>query len=50
VGEAIFLYGIAAIANAFDWKTSIGVCVVIAALGTVSCIIAAIPWKKFSEQ
>ena len=50
IGEAIFLYGIAVIADAFDWKTSIGVCFLIAALGTVCCFVAAKPWKKFSDQ
>ncbi len=50
VGEAIFLYGIAVIANTFDWKTSIGVCFLIAALGTLCCFVAAKPWKKFSDQ
>ena len=50
VGEAIFLYGIAVIADSFNWETSIGVCVLIAALGTLCCVIAAAPWKKFSEQ
>ncbi len=50
IGEAIFLYGIAVIADNFDWKTSIGVCFLIAALGTLCCIISARPWKKFSDQ
>ena len=50
VGEAIFLYGIAALASNFGWHFSIFTCFVIAILGTVCCIIAAAPWKKFSEQ
>lgn len=50
VGEAIFLYGIAALANNFGWQFSIGTCLAIAILGTVCCFIAARPWKKFSEQ
>ena len=50
VGEAIFLYGIAAIAKHFGWQFSIGTCLVIAILGTLCCFIAARPWKKFSEQ
>ena len=47
VGEAIFLYGIALLANLFDWRFSIGVCFIIALLGTLCCTIAARPWKKF---
>ena len=50
VGEAVFLYGIAALANNFGWKFSIGTCFVIAICGTLSCFIAASPWKKFSDQ
>ena len=50
VGEAIFLYGIAALANNFGWQFSIGTCFAIAICGTLSCFIAASPWKKFSEQ
>ena len=47
VGESIFMYAIAMIANRFDWRFSIGICFVIAALGTTGCVIAARPWKKF---
>ena len=50
VGEAIFLYGIAALANNFGWQFSIGTCLAIAILGTVCCFIAARPWKRFSKQ
>lgn len=50
VGEAIFMYGIAVIADRFDWKFSIGTCLLIALLGTLCVIIAARPWKKFIDQ
>ena len=50
VGEAIFLYGIAALANNFGWQFSIGTCLAIAILGTLCCFIAASPWKKFSNE
>ena len=50
VGEAIFTYGIAVLAERFNWHVCIGICLIIAALGTSCCFIAAIPWKKFTEQ
>lgn len=50
VGEAIFTYGIAILAEHFDWRFSIGTCFVIALVGTSCCFIAARPWKKFTEQ
>lgn len=50
VGEAIFMYAIAMIANRFDWKFSIGTCFVIAVLGTAGCVIAARPWRKFIKS
>jgi OPA family glycerol-3-phosphate transporter-like MFS transporter len=50
VGEAIFIYGLAILAERFDWRFAIGTCLVIALVGTVCCIIAARPWKKFYEQ
>ena len=50
VGEAIFIYGIALIANRFDWRFSIGTCFVIALAGTACCFIAARPWRRFIEQ
>ena len=50
VGEAIFLYGIALLAKLFDWRFSIGVCFGIALLGTLCCLVAARPWKKFYNE
>ena len=50
VGEAIFIYGLAILAERFDWRFAIGTCFVIALVGTVCCIVAARPWKKFYEQ
>lgn len=50
VGEAIFMYAIAMIANRFDWRFSIGTCFVIAVAGTLGCIIAARPWRRFVED
>lgn len=50
VGEAIFMYGIAVIADRFDWRVCIGVCFAIAIVGTLSVILAARPWKRFIEK
>lgn len=50
VGEAIFMYGIAVIADRFDWRVCIGVCFAIAVLGTLCVVIAARPWKRFIEK
>ena len=50
IGEAIFVYGIAVIADRFDWRFSIVIYLAIAILGVLSCLIAARPWKKFTEQ
>ena len=50
IGEAIFLYGLAAIAKHLGWFFSIGTCFAIAALGTLCCFVAAKKWKKFIEQ
>ena len=50
IGEAIFLYGLAAIAKHLGWFFSIGTCFAIAAFGTLCCFIAAGSWKKFIEK
>lgn len=50
VGEAIFMYGIAVIADRFDWRVCIGVCFGIALLGTLCVLLAARPWKRFYEK
>ena len=50
VGEAIFLYGLAVLAGKFDWRFCVGIFLVIAALGTACCFIAARPWDKFSKE
>ena len=50
IGEAIFLYGLAAISKHLGWHFSIGTCFAIAALGTLCCFVAAHRWKKFIEQ
>ena len=46
IGEAIFTYGFAALADHFDWRFGIGICFFIAICGTVCCLIAVRPWKK----
>ena len=50
IGAATFTYGAAAIAENSGWQATVGVWVIIAILGTASCLIAMKPWKKFMEM
>ena len=50
IGEAIFTYGMAMISINLGWRSCIGVCAIIAVLGTVCCIVSARPWKKFYRE
>ncbi len=48
IGAAISTYGIALLSETIGWKGTIGVWFILAALGTVCCLVAAAPWKRFS--
>ena len=50
IGEAIFTYGLALIANHFSWRTSIAICFAMGLLGMICCIIASQPWNKFTKE
>lgn len=46
IGSAISTYGIAVLSKNFGWSFTLVIWLVIAALGTALCFIAAKPWKK----
>ena len=50
VGSAIFTYGIAVFSDSLGWKYTVGIWVIIAVLGTLSCLIASKPWEKFYKK
>ena len=50
IGEAIFTYGLAMLSIHLGWKNCIGICALIAVAGTLGCILAARPWKKFYSE
>lgn len=50
VGSAIFTYGVAVLAEQIGWRWTVGVWAIIAALGTICCLIATKPWKRFNDQ
>lgn len=50
IGSAVFTYGIAKIAEVWDWKTTIFSWFVIALAGTLLCAITIKPWKKFRAE
>ena len=50
VGSAIFTYGIAKIAEVWDWKTTVLSWAVAAFVGTVICVLTIIPWKSFKAR
>lgn len=50
VGSAIFTYGIAKIAEVWDWKTTVLSWAAAAAVGTVICVLTIIPWKRFKKR
>lgn len=47
IGSAISTYGVAVLVERMGWSFTIGSWVVIASLGTLACIAAALPWRKF---
>ena len=50
VGSAVFTYGIAKIAEVWDWKITIFSWFVIALAGTLLCVVTIKPWKKFKDK
>lgn len=49
VGSAIFTYGVAKLADMFDWQTTIFCWAAVALLGTLCCVISIRGWKKFTS-
>ncbi len=50
IGSAIFTYGVAVLAESIGWRWTVGVWALIALAGTLCCVIAAKPWRKFFNQ
>ena len=49
IGSAAATYGFGAISDKWGWNACILTWVVIAALGSICCLLTVRPWKKFSE-
>lgn len=50
VGSAISTYGIALLSEKIGWQYTVGVWFLIALVGTLFCLIATRPWKRFMEK
>ena len=50
VGSAAFTYGIAKLADSFDWQTTILSWAVVALIGTLCCLATLPGWKKFTGK
>lgn len=50
VGAAIFTYGIAVLAEKIGWRFTVGVWILIAAVGLAVCLVAAKRWKKTMKE
>lgn len=50
VGSALFTYGIAKLADLFDWQTTIFSWAGVALLGVLCCAAAISGWRKFAEK
>ncbi len=50
IGAAIATYGVAKIAEVYDWRVTVAVWAGVLTLGTVLCVIAISKWKKFIEK
>lgn len=50
IGAAISTYGVAVLAETIGWRWTVGVWALIALAGTICCVIAMKPWKKFYDQ
>ncbi len=50
IGSAISTYGIALFSELIGWRYTVGLWAVIAAFGTLACLVAAKPWEKFYSK
>ena len=50
IGSAIFTYAVAVFAETIGWQKTVGSWCLIALFGTICCLIAIKPWKKFIEE
>lgn len=50
VGSAASTYGVAVLAERMGWSFTVGSWAVIAILGTLTCLLAVKPWKRFYEH
>lgn len=50
VGSAASSYGIALLSRSIGWHSTVLIWVGIALLGTAVCLLAAKPWKRFTEK
>lgn len=50
IGSAIFTYAVALLSEKIGWRYTVSVWALIALLGTVCCLIAAKPWRKFYQE
>ena len=50
IGSSISIYGIAYISEKAGWSSALLMWVLLAALGTVLCIVSIRPWAKYSKQ
>lgn len=50
VGSAAATYGFGALSDSFGWDSVLVAWTAVATVGTVCCVAAIKPWKRFSEQ
>ena len=50
VGSALFTYGIARIAEVWDWKTTVFSWALVALGGILVCALAIVPWRRFKAR
>ena len=50
IGAAISTYGIAWLSEIIGWRNTYGVWFIVAIFGTLVCLVATRPWKRFFEK
>ena len=50
IGSALFTYGIARIAEVWDWKTTVLSWALVGLCGVLICALAIIPWRRFKAR
>lgn len=50
IGAAISTYGIAWLSEVIGWRNTVGIWAIIALLGTLCCLIAIRPWRRFCQK